>query len=547
MEVRPVRGADGTLVDAEIAHGGKTWRLVGRRGPALERELVAAARLQPGEAPVFLGAGLGAGVAAALDQGLPVAVVDKEDALVASLGVRERLGHRVLWCPEADPEAVLAALTRWQMDLGGATLVPVLHPFHARLDPGFYRAVAERLEAGRRVRFWERARAPRLGQEPPRILVIASSYFLHGELLAACARLGYPVRVVELPGQEMGSQAFVEAILRAAVEFRPHFALTVNHLGVDREGVLTDLLARLELPLASWFVDDPHLIVGLYEGLVSPWVALFTWDADTVAGMRALGFEHVRYLPLATDPTRFAPAGPERLDVAFVGNSMVTKARLKEGRVPAELGAHLEEWAADFAQSPVRTVRAYLAARHPEVASRLERLPAETRLAVETAVTWMATGRWRHACVQALLPLRPVIVGDAGWREILPASGWAHLPEMSYYTDLPRFYPQVRVNFNATSLQMKGAVNQRVFDVPACGAFLLTDYRQQLEGLFCLGREAVCYADPGEVLDLARFYLRHEAQRRRVAEAARRRVLAEHTYDHRLTALVAAMRQWYGR
>ncbi len=544
MTVRPVFGADGALVDAEVTHGGKTWRLVGRRGPALEEDLLAAAALQQGEVPVFLGAGLGAGVAAAIARGLPVAVVEKETALRAALG--GPMSGQVLWCTEADPEIVLARLTRWQMELGAAALAPVLHPFYARLDPEYYRTVAERLRAARKVRFWERARAPRLEGGAPRILLVASSYFLHGELLAACARLQYPVQVVELPSQEMGSQEFVEAVLRAAVAFRPHFALTVNHLGVDREGVLVDLLARLELPLASWFVDDPHLIIGLYQSAVSPWVAVFTWDADTVPSLRALGFSHVRYLPLGTDPTRFVPGGPARWDVAFVGNSMVTKVHTKGGRIPPHLAAHLDEWAAGFAVSPLRTVRAYLALHFPQVLEQVAALPVETQLALETAVTWQATRDWRYACVRELVPFHPLIVGDPGWHSLLPPACFEYLPEMNYYTDLPCFYPQVRINFNATSLQMKGAANQRVFDVPACGAFVLTDYRQQLEGLFRLGQEVVCYSSPEEIPELVRYYLAHEGKRHAIAQAARARVLAEHTYDHRLPALVAAMREWYG-
>jgi spore maturation protein CgeB len=54
---------------------------------------------------------------------------------------------------------------------------------------------------------------------------------------------------------------------------------------------------------------------------------------------------------------------------------------------------------------------------------------------------------------------------------------------------------------------MKGAVNQRVFDVPVCGGFLLTDHRRQMESLFEPGREIVCYQEPGEIPDLVRHYL----------------------------------------
>jgi Uncharacterized protein conserved in bacteria len=93
---------------------------------------------------------------------------------------------------------------------------------------------------------------------------------------------------------------------------------------------------------------------------------------------------------------------------------------------------------------------------------------------------------------------------------------------------------------------MKGAVNQRVFDVPICGGFLLTDHRRQMEDLFEPGREIISYQDPGEIPELVRHYLPREAERRRVTEAARARILAEHTYDLRLVSLVRTMRSIYG-
>lgn len=93
---------------------------------------------------------------------------------------------------------------------------------------------------------------------------------------------------------------------------------------------------------------------------------------------------------------------------------------------------------------------------------------------------------------------------------------------------------------------MKGAVNQRVFDVPASGAFLLTDRRRQMERLFEPNREMAMYDRPEDVSDQIRRWLDDPAGRARLAEAGRRRVLAEHTYDHRLAALLRTMRRTFG-
>lgn len=545
-------GADGSL-DVRILRAGRAQHLGGRRGG--ENELRRTAEVPArGVLPVLLGAGLGLALAELLERTSgPVAVVDVETAILDLTGVRERWRDdpRVCWLDGEDPDAVLAALTRWQLRHGGQPFAPVLDPFYARLRPELYRALAERLELSRRVDFWSRARYPKFRSSIPRVLLLTSSYFLMGELEAAFARLGYATSLVQLPSQEVGSQEFVESILTEILAFQPDFVLTINHLGVDKEGVLTDLLARLELPLASWFVDNPHLILYVYENLASDWVTLFTWDADNIESLKAQGFERVHYLPLATDPHRFAfmPGADPTRDVAFVGNSMVYKVRAKLDRhaFPAVLIQDLPAIGRDFMRSGALSVARFLDERYPDLAAAFQALTdTDMRLAYETLVTWQATLMYRLQRVERLLPFAPTLVGDPGWRELLPERGWEYHRELNYYDELPKFYPATRVNFNCTSQQMKGAVNQRVFDVPVCGGFLLTDHRRQMEALFEPGREIVVYQEPDEIADLVRHYLAHERERLRVVAAARSRVLAEHTYDQRLGSLVRTMREIYG-
>lgn len=317
-----------------------------------------------------------------------------------------------------------------------------------------------------------------------------------------------------------------------------------------------DLLARLQLPLASWFVDNPHLIIHLYTRCVSPWTALFTWDSDNIPSLHAAGFEHVFYLPLGTDPERFCP-GKERdapaawrAAISFVGNSMLYKVggRLKNGRFPRALLLPFKTVARAFMESELRSVPALLERDFPDVHARYLALPDnEARLAYETAVTWQATRLYRNGCVRRLLPFHPLLVGDAGWKtEFRHESAQPrYLPALSYYTELPAFYGCSDLNFNCTSKQMKGAVNQRIFDIPAAGGFVLTDWRPQMERLFEPDEMAV-YHEPEEIADLTRHFLSHPDQRRALVTAGRRRVLACHTWRHRLQTLLHQMRAVYG-
>jgi spore maturation protein CgeB len=135
--------------------------------------------------------------------------------------------------------------------------------------------------------------------------------------------------------------------------------------------------------------------------------------------------------------------------------------------------------------------------------------------------------------------------GDTGWKSLLNGKG--RLCEfLNYYKELPVFYNRCRVNFNATNLQMGAAVNQRVFDVPACGAFLLTDHQEALGEAFEIGEEVIAFDEVEAIPDLVRFYLDNPGTRQTIAERGRKRVLQEHTYKHRLNRIIEQMRSRYG-
>jgi spore maturation protein CgeB len=165
-----------------------------------------------------------------------------------------------------------------------------------------------------------------------------------------------------------------------------------------------------------------------------------------------------------------------------------------------------------------------------------------SKLDIEAAVIWKATQDYRFRLSRALIPLGLVIYGDSGWKRLIGKKGTLR-PKVEYFRELPDVYRGTDVNINCTSFQMKTAVNQRVFDVPACGGFLLSDYQEDMDRFFEVGKEAICYRTTEEAVSLVAYYLGNAGERKRIAEAARRRVLAEHTYEKRMAALVATMRE----
>ncbi len=554
---------DNRLVDLEIFSQGRFFRLLGRFKDKFFQSVKMELDRNSRCLPVLVGSGTEEYLEFVLSiYPGPLAIVDKEEAIMEAAGTGEVIARnkdRILFIDARSAQTVLSILTGWQTDNLGKPFLPIVVPSYLRIDQQFYKSVSSTLQASSKYDFWAKTKYPRFRDEKPRLLLITSGYFLMGEIIQACRRLDVPHHFLNLDNQEMGTDDFVRNFLQAVIEFKPDFVFTINHMGLDREGVLMDLLARMELPLASWFVDNPHLVLYLYKNLNSPYCSIFTWDSDNIQSLRALGFDKVFYLPLATDSHRFSPGKIlpgfdfQTRDVSFVGNSMVHKVAIRLEKLRAKdktglLADNYQKVAKAFINSSEILVHPLLERDFPDLWKSFESLPGfEAKLDFETLVTWEATRVYRKECVEQILFFKPLIAGDDGWKETFrPGGHWDYRPELNYYADLPGFYPHARINFNTTSAQMKGAVNQRIFDVPACGGFLITDYRKQIDNLLEPGSEVVYYQEKGEIRELVRYYLDNPDQRKKISLQARKRILAEHTYDHRLMELCAKMKMVYG-
>jgi spore maturation protein CgeB len=82
--------------------------------------------------------------------------------------------------------------------------------------------------------------------------------------------------------------------------------------------------------------------------------------------------------------------------------------------------------------------------------------------------------------------------------------------------------------------ELDRGLNLRAFELAACGVFQLLQRVPSVGEFFEEGKEIVCFETKEEMLDKIRYYLAHESERRQIAEAARKRVLREHTWAHRI-------------
>jgi spore maturation protein CgeB len=88
---------------------------------------------------------------------------------------------------------------------------------------------------------------------------------------------------------------------------------------------------------------------------------------------------------------------------------------------------------------------------------------------------------------------------------------------------------------------MKDFVNPRTFEIAACGAFQLADYRSELPEMFKIGEEIELFHTIEELRDKIAYYLPRPEEREKIAKAGMRRVLKEHTFVHRLAVMMSAV------
>ncbi len=79
----------------------------------------------------------------------------------------------------------------------------------------------------------------------------------------------------------------------------------------------------------------------------------------------------------------------------------------------------------------------------------------------------------------------------------------------------------------------------RTFEIPACGAFMLAERTEEHLELFEEDKQVAFFSSPEELLDKARYYLRHPGQRALIARAGHEHITSHgHTYADRLRQIL---------
>ncbi|MFT7520414.1 MAG: spore maturation protein CgeB, partial [Kiritimatiellia bacterium] len=333
---------------------------------------------------------------------------------------------------------------------------------------------------------------------------------------------------------------------RTAKRVQARLALAINHT----HG-LAEACDELGLPLIEWEIDPSTDSLRTTSARSAH---VFTWRHSQVERYRRSGYRS-SYLPLASNPARRFPTpltAAEQQDygvpVAYVGSSMVERGN-KLAREFVRWFAKVHPGAANDAASIVQqllTVQRGQGNRYVvpqmlrQVAPMLEAQFAQAGCPhrPDTLVGEAAAAEYRLRTLAHVAPLGLHVWGDAGWKALenygATWRGWA-----GHYHELNRIYSGAAVHVDVGRLYQLDIVPMRIFDVLACGGFVIAEHSDALVECLKPGVEIETWRTPAELVDKVRWYQRNEQARRYLVSAGRARVLREHTIAHRLEHMLA--------
>jgi spore maturation protein CgeB len=312
---------------------------------------------------------------------------------------------------------------------------------------------------------------------------------------------------------------------------------TVNEWGIDDNGILADFFEKKRIFHINWSVDDPF-----FEELFikkkfrqSVFRIDFVSDKDYLPQMKNTGY-NVFFLPLGTDPTVFMPAdtGYER-DVLFAGNSYTLQIE--------DFLKGYEEYFLEIVPCFADIINKYNHDNMFNVESGIEielkkqELPVGGSIDKIKFIAKQFIGfMYRKQIVESLVKnLKSfTIVGDNGWKMI---DKNINIGKSGYYDGLCKFYTQSKINVDINRMVIRNGFTQRVFDTCACNCFCITSYKPIVGEYFDLDsdkKELVAFRCKEELHDLIKYYLKHDTQRNAVIERGHKKVIENHTYNHRM-------------
>jgi hypothetical protein len=121
------------------------------------------------------------------------------------------------------------------------------------------------------------------------------------------------------------------------------------------------------------------------------------------------------------------------------------------------------------------------------------------------------------------------------------------------FREFPNFYYGQQLFENAAqkfceskivfNIAMTDDINMRNFEALGTGSFLMTNWIPTIDEIFEDGKHLVLYRSEEEMIDKAKYYLAHDEEREKIAQAGYEHVMENHTILHRVLKMLEVVRE----
>ncbi len=376
-----------------------------------------------------------------------------------------------------------------------------------------------------------------------KILVYKWKAYNYMDILEAFLNLGYEYITVEQDLDCYDEDPTFEAKLaKLVMKNACDMIFTVNYFAL-----ITTVCTRLKIPYVVWTCDSP-LISMYHQNVFLPCNYFFTFDQTNYLEFKGMGVEHIWYLPLGVNTKRLDYLLDHCGDLAAYENEISFVGSLYERnsydslrpRLPGYLQGYFD--AAIWAQQCVNGGNILEEMLTVDVLEQLQQhfklekskgSFSDLGLIFSTTVLGFKTAaEQRQRALIELSKQYPVtIYSNSNTSSLLRVRYGGSL---DYWSEMPKVFRASKINLNFTIPNIKSGLPLRIWDVLGCGGFLLTNFQAEIPSYFKHKEDLVCFESIEELVELAGYYLKHEEERRRIAENGYRKVCSFHTCEQRV-------------
>ena len=383
-----------------------------------------------------------------------------------------------------------------------------------------------------------------------RILMYRWKAYNYRDIEETFLMLGHQVDHIE---QKLGSYdidpSFEGVLCEKLQQTAYDMVFTVNYFAV-----ISNICQKLGIKYVSWTCDNP-LISMYHESVFHSCNYIFTFDKTNYLEFKGMGVEHIWYLPLAVDVNRLdnlledetcaKDAGIYKGDVAFVGSlyerNSYDKIKNKlspylRGYFDAVMEAQLNISGANIVE-PMLTTEILEELQQCFQLEKSEGSFSDLGLIFQTTVLGfkIAEIERRRALIELSKRFAVNVYSNSDVSDLVRVR---YMGSVDYWAELPRVFRESKINLNFTIPNIKSGIPLRVWDVLGAKGFLLTNYQAEIPLYFKEGEDLVCFDGIEDLKEKVAYYLKHEDERRAIAENGYHKVKKYHSYVARIQEMM---------